>query len=92
VKDDLSFFGDDDVVIDEMTTYLDYNSFEVLAKNYKMSYNAGVYKFNVMMEVELGKQGNLLYPTVVRYQGEWGLLIRRSERGLFTTTFSNISL
>ena len=91
-KDDLSFMEDDDVVIDEMITYLDYNSFEVVAKKYTMSYNAGVYKFNVMMEVELDKIGNLLYPKVIRYQGDWGILIKKSERGFFTTTFSEVHL
>ena len=91
-KDDLSFLEDDDVVIDEMITYFDYNTFDVVAKKYTMSYNAGVYKFNVIMEVELDKIGNLLYPKVVRYQGDWGILIKKSERGVFTTTFSEVGL
>lgn len=92
IKEDLSFFKRDEVVIDEMTTWFDYNSFEVLERDYKMTYNAGVYKFNVNMHVELDKIGNLLYPKLIRYDGSWGVMIKGSERGLFTATLYDLSL
>ena len=92
IKDDLSFFKRDDVVIDEMTTWFDYDSFEVLERDYKMTYNAGVYKFNVNMHVEIDKIGNLLYPKLIRYDGSWGVMIKGSERGLFTATLYDLSL
>jgi hypothetical protein len=91
IKDDLSFFKKDNVVIDEMTTWFDYDSFEVLARNYKMSYNAGVYKFNVAMEVEISKFGRYLYPSVIRYNGNWGVMVKGSERGIFTATVYDLS-
>ena len=92
IKEDLSFFKRDEVVIDEMTTWFDYNSFEVLERDYKMTYNAGVYKFNVNMHVEIDKIGNLLYPKLIRYDGSWGVMIKGSERGLFTATLYDLSL
>ncbi|MEN9951355.1 MAG: hypothetical protein RLY85_2107 [Bacteroidota bacterium] len=92
IKDDLAFYKRDDVVIDEMTTWFDYSSFEVLARNYKMSYNAGVYRFNVSMEVEIGKYGKYLYPKVIRYDGNWGVVVKGKERGLFTATIYDLSL
>jgi hypothetical protein len=92
IKEDLSFFKRDEVVIDEMTTWFDYNSFEVLERDYKMTYNAGVYKFNVNMHVEMDKIGNLLYPKLIRYDGSWGVMIKGSERGLFTATLYDLSL
>lgn len=92
IKEDLSFFKRDEVVIDEMTTWFDYNSFEVLERDYKMTYNAGVYKFNVSMHVEIDKIGNLLYPKLIRYDGSWGVMIKGSERGLFTATLYDLSL
>jgi hypothetical protein len=92
IKEDLSFFKRDEVVIDEMTTWFDYNSFEVLERDYKMTYNAGVYKFNVSMHVEMDKIGNLLYPKLIRYDGSWGVMIKGSERGLFTATLYDLSL
>lgn len=92
IKDDLSFFKRDEVVIDEMTTWFDYTSFEVLERDYKMTYNAGVYKFNVNMHVEIDKIGGMLYPKLIRYDGSWGILIKGSERGLFTATLYDLSL
>ena len=92
IKEDLSFFKRDEVVIDEMTTWFDYNSFEVLERDYKITYNAGVYKFNVSMHVEIDKIGNLLYPKLIRYDGSWGVMIKGSERGLFTATLYDLSL
>jgi hypothetical protein len=92
VKDDLSFFKKDEVVIDEMTTWFDYETFEVIERDYKMTYNAGVYRFNVNMHVEIDKIGNMLYPKLIRYDGNWGVLIKGSERGLFTATLYDLSL
>lgn len=92
IKDDLSFFKRDEVVIDEMTTWFDYTTFEVMERDYKMTYNAGVYKFNVNMHVEIDKLGGMLYPKLIRYDGSWGVLIKGSERGLFTATIYDLSL
>ena len=91
MKEGLSFFKKDNVVIDEMTTWFDYDSFEVLSRNYKMSYSAGVYKFNVAMDVEISKFGKLLYPSVIRYNGSWGVMVKGSERGVFTATVYDLS-
>jgi len=74
------------VVVDEMTTWFDYNSFEVLARNYSLSYSTGVYNFNVSMQVEMTKAGNLLVPKTLRYKGDFGVLFKKKERGEFTAT------
>jgi hypothetical protein len=92
VKEDLSFFKKDEVVIDEMTTWFDYETFEVIERDYKMTYNAGVYRFNVTMHVEIDKVSGMLYPKLIRYDGSWGVLIKGSERGLFTATLYDLSL
>ncbi len=89
-KEDLSFFKRDNIVIDEMITWFDYSTFEIMARNYKMSYNAGVYKFNVSMEVEIAKYGKYLYPSVIRYDGYWGVMTKGKERGLFTATIFEV--
>jgi hypothetical protein len=75
-----------DVVIDEMTTWFDPKTFEVLGRVYDMSYDAGVYDFNVHMEAQLGKYGDLLVPTLLRYNGNWGVIFKKRERGIFTAT------
>lgn len=92
IKEGLAFYKKDDVVIDEMTTWFNYDTFEVMARNYSMSYNAGVYKFNVSMQVEIGKMGKYLYPKVIRYDGNWGVLIKGKERGLFTATIYDLDI
>lgn len=76
----------EDVVIDDMTTWFDPRTMEVMGRVYDMSYGAGVYDFNVHMEVQLSKFGDLLVPTLLRYSGQWGILFKRRERGFFTTT------
>jgi hypothetical protein len=92
IKEGLVFYKRDDVVIDEMTTWFDYESFEVKARNYRLSYNAGLYKFNVSMEVEIEKFGKYLYPKVIRYDGNWGVIMKGKERGLFTATIYDLAL
>lgn len=74
------------VVIDEMTTWFDPKTLEVLGRIYDMSYDAGVYDFNVHMEAQLSKYGDLLVPTLLRYNGTWGVMFKGRERGVFTAT------
>jgi hypothetical protein len=79
--------GDPDkVVIDEMTTWFDYKTFQVLARNYALSYSAGVYSFDVDMQVEISPYKNLMVPTVIRYNGNWKVVMKGRERGVFTAT------
>jgi hypothetical protein len=79
------------VVIDEMVTWFSYQDFQVLARNYSLSYSAGVYDFDVMMEVELSPYKNLMVPTVIRYNGVWKVVTKGRERGVFTATLSDFS-
>lgn len=75
-----------DVVIDAMTTWFDDKNFEVLGRNYSLSYDAGVYDFKVQMEVVLTKFGEYLVPTLLRYTGNWKAIFKPRERGVFTAT------
>jgi hypothetical protein len=75
-----------DVVVDEMTTWFNDQTFEVVARNYSLSYSAGVYDFKVQMEVELTKFGEYLVPSLIRYVGDWKAIFKPRERGVFTAT------
>ncbi len=55
------------VVLDEMTTWFDSNTFDVLGRNYSLSYDAAVYDFNVSMEVVMTRFGELTVPSLIRY-------------------------
>lgn len=74
------------VVIDEMVTWFDEKSFEVMGRNYSLSYDAGVYDFKVKMEVKLTKFGEYLVPSLLRYNGNWKAIFKPRERGVFTAT------
>jgi hypothetical protein len=82
VKDDQR----SEVVIDEMTTWFNDRTFEIVARDYSLSYNASVYDFKVLMQVEMTKVGDLLVPSVLRYNGDWKAIFKKRERGIFTAT------
>ena len=75
-----------DVVVDEMTTWFNDQTFEVVARNYTLSYSAGVYDFKVQMQVELTKFGEYMVPSLIRYVGNWKAIFKPRERGVFTAT------
>jgi hypothetical protein len=83
---DLSAGEKNDIVIDEMTTWFNSKTLDIIGRNYSLSYKAGVFKFDVSMEVQLEKIGELLVPKVLRYNGYWDLIFKKEERAVFTAT------
>ncbi len=77
------------VVVDEMNTWFNDSTFEVIARNYSLSYDAGVYDFKVNMEIQMTTVGNLTVPAVIRYTGNWKAIFKKRERGIFTATLSD---
>lgn len=85
-KEDLGFFSRKNIVVDEMTTRFDAATMEVVSRSYSLSYKAGLYDFNVTMEVEMTHVGNLLVPEAMRYKGNFSAITKKRERGEFTAT------
>jgi hypothetical protein len=81
----------DKIVVNDMTTWFKIDTWEIVARNYDLSYNAGVYDFNVRMEVELTKLGNYLVPKVLRYNGDWDVVMKKREKCIFTATLFDFS-
>lgn len=79
------------VMMDEMTTWFNDNTYEVVARDYSLSYDAGVYDFKVQMHVEMTKAGIYLVPALIRYTGNWKVLFKKRERGFFTATLFDFS-
>lgn len=77
------------VVVDEMTTWFNDSTFEVVARNYSLSYDAGVYDFKVSMDVQMTKFGDLTIPSLIKYNGNWKAIFKKRERGIFTATLSD---
>jgi hypothetical protein len=88
---DLSAGEKDKIVVNDMTTWFKIDTWEIVARNYDLSYNAGVYDFNVRMEVELTKLGNYLVPKVLRYNGDWDVVMKKREKCVFTATLFDFS-
>ena len=77
---------EDHVVVDEMTTWFNDSTYEVVARNYVLSYDAAVYDFKVSMEVQMSRFNGLTVPTLIRYNGNWKAIFKDRERGIFTAT------
>lgn len=76
----------DKIVVNNMTTWFRIDTWEIVARNYDLSYNAGVYDFDVSMEVELIKFNNYLVPKLLRYNGDWDVVMKKREKCIFTAT------
>jgi hypothetical protein len=85
-KEELSIFAKNNIVVDQMITWFNPKTLEVLGRNYSLSYKAGVYDFNVAMEVEMTYFNGQLVPKTLRYKGNWDVAFKKREIGLFTAT------
>lgn len=85
-KDNLTNSEKNNIVFDNMTTWLNSKSLEIVGRNYDLSYNTGLYDFNVHMEVLMTRFQDLLVPKVLRYNGDWDVAFKKRERGVFTAT------
>jgi len=77
---------EDHVVVDEMTTWFNDSTFEIVGRTYTLSYDAGFYDFKVNMEVQMTKYKNLIVPYLIKYNGNWKAIFKKRERGAFTAT------
>jgi hypothetical protein len=85
-REGLSDSKKDKIVVDKMVTWFRIDTWEIVARKYTLSYDAGVYDFKVHMEVEMTKFGEYLVPSLMRYDGNWDVLFKKRERGVFTAT------
>lgn len=83
---DLTAGERDKIVINEMTTWFNIDNWDIVARNYDLSYSAGVYHFDVNMEAEMTRFGEFLVPKVLRYNGSWGVVFKKRENAVFTAT------
>lgn len=90
-REDLSGSERDRIVIDDLITWFDVKTMEVMSRNYHLSYDAAVYDFDVQIEVQMTKFGNHLVPKVLRYKGNWDVAFKKRERGVFTATLFDFS-
>ena len=89
-KADLRSSERDKIVYDNITTWFNQKTMEIIARTYDLSYDAGVYDFNVHMDVQMQQIGGYLVPRLMRYTGNWYVLGKGRERGVFTATIFNV--
>lgn len=76
----------DQLVFNSILTWFDADKMSIIARSYDLSYDAGVYDFNVQMEVEMSQFQDLWLPSLIRYTGDWKIAFKKRERGVFTAT------
>jgi len=86
VKSDLSSSDKNEIVIDNMTSWFNSKTMEIVGRTYDLSYDAGVYDFDVHMEVQMTHFENYLVPKTIYYNGNWDAMFKKRERGVFTAT------
>lgn len=67
------------VVLDEMITWFNDSTMEVVARKYALSYSAMVYKFKVNMEVQMTTFNGLTVPSLIRYVGDWKAITKKGK-------------
>lgn len=85
-KDGLTGSEKDKIVIDSIATWFNSKTMEIVGRNYDISYDAGIYDFDVHMEVQMTHFGNYLVPKTLYYNGTWDMVFKKRERGVFTAT------
>jgi len=83
--------NEDKAIIDEMKTWFNDSTFDVVARDYSLSYDAGVFDYKVNMKVEMSQFYGLTVPVMVRYNGNWKAIFKKRERGVFTATLFDFS-
>ena len=85
-KADLSSYQRNKIVFDNITTWFNAKTMEIVARNYDLSYNTPAYDFVVHMEVQMTRFGDLVVPKLITYNGNWKVALKKRERGIFTAT------
>lgn len=85
-RTDLTDAEKNNVVINEMTTWFRIGDWQIVARNYDLSYKAGIYDFDVNMEVEMTSIGEYTVPKLLRYNGNWDIVFKKREKAVFTAT------
>lgn len=76
-----------EVVIDRLVTYFNKETFEIVGREYSLSYRTMLFDFNVKMDVQMTHAGDLLVPALITYDGTWNVPFKKRETAQFTAKF-----
>lgn len=91
MKKNLSSIDRAEIVYDELITWFSKETMEIVGRRYSLSYKTLVFDFNVKMNVEMTKFGDLLLPALITYDGTWNVPFKKRETALFTARFSHFT-
>lgn len=74
-------------VIKFLETYFDKSNFQVIARDYQLEYYGALFDFDIHIEIELKKLGDLYVPELMKYRGWWNVPTKKKEICHFTTRF-----
>lgn len=77
----------DDLVVKSMNTWFNRRTFEIVYRDYVVSFNAPVFDFDVRMKITMEYENDLLYPGRIEYSGYWDLPLKKQERADFDLRF-----
>lgn len=83
VKDDLSSWTKDGLMIKELVTIFDKRDFAILGRYVDMKYSNMLFDFDVQMNIEMGYYGEDKLPAKITYQGNWNVPFKKEERASF---------
>lgn len=81
----------EETVIQDLTSYFDPNTMEVLAREYRLAHSTILFTFDISIEVINMKQEGWLLPQKVNYDGYWNVPFRKPEIIKFELNCSNYS-
>ncbi len=67
------------VVIQDLTSYFDTDTKDVLAREYRLAHNTLVFDFDISMKVENKQQNGWLLPEKIWYSGYWNAAFMKRE-------------
>lgn len=71
-------------VVKYLEIYFKKSDFQVLERNTKLKYDAGIYQFDILMTVSLDKHKDLYVPSKIGYDGYWKIVGKARENCRFT--------
>jgi hypothetical protein len=74
-------------VIKALETYFEKSTFQVIARNYTLSYLGSLFDFDVSMEIELKKIKDFYVPEFIKYKGWWDIPTKKPEISTFSAHF-----
>ncbi|WP_109698467.1 hypothetical protein [Chitinophaga deserti] len=88
MKKSLSSIDRAEIVYDELITWFNKETMEIVGRKYSLSYKTLIFDFNVKMNVQMTKSGDLLLPALITYDGTWNVPFKKRETAVFTARFS----